>query len=273
MTMKLHDRLVEILARKQEEVAALLPRESALRRQALLRNEFRGFRRALDRPGEPTVIAEIKKASPSAGVIADDFDPARQAAAYAAAGAQALSVLTDERFFHGHLGHLRQAREASELPVLRKDFIIHPVQIYEAVCAGADAVLLIVAALGEEVLKRLYETARTCQLDVLVEVHDLEEMDRALDLGADMIGINNRNLRTFQVDLQTSLELAQEIPSEALAVAESGIKTREDILALQAEGIYCYLIGETLMRSGDPGATLKELLSRAGKGLAPSAEA
>lgn len=260
MTAKLNDKLLDILARKDAEVRALLPRQAELRRQALARDEFRGFRRALDRPGEPTVIAEVKKASPSVGLIAPDFDPARQAAAYAEAGAHALSVLTDEPFFQGHLDHLRLVRDTVDLPLLRKDFTLHPVQIYEAACAGADAVLLIVAALDDDTLARLHDTARTCQLDVLVEVHNLEEMDRALDLGADLIGINNRNLRTFDVDLQTSLDLAQEIPPDVLGVAESGIKTRDHIRALQQEGIYCYLIGETLMRSGNLAATLRDLL-------------
>ncbi|GAB4251074.1 MAG: indole-3-glycerol phosphate synthase TrpC [Candidatus Methylacidiphilales bacterium] len=260
MTAKLNDKLLEILARKDAEVQALLPQQTDLRRAALLRNDFRGFRRTLDRPGEPTVIAEVKKASPSAGLIAPDFDPVRQAHLYKAAGAHALSVLTDELFFRGHLDHLRQVREAVDLPILRKDFTVHPVQIYEAAAAGADAILLIVAALDDDTLARLFDIARTCQLDALVEVHNLEEMDRALDLGADLIGINNRNLRTFEVDLQTSLNLAQEIPSDVLGVAESGIKTRDDIRALQQEGIYCYLIGETLMRSGEPGSTLRDLV-------------
>ncbi|MFQ3670429.1 MAG: indole-3-glycerol phosphate synthase TrpC [Verrucomicrobiia bacterium] len=259
MTTQLNDKLLEILARKHEEIQALLPHQATLRRAALQRNDIRPFRLTLDRPGQPTVIAEVKKASPSAGLIAPHFDPIQQATTYANAGAHALSVLTDQPFFQGHLDHLRAVRQNVSLPILRKDFTLHPVQIYEAAAAGADAILLIVAALDDPTLAQLYDTARTCQLDALVEVHNLAELDRALDLGADLIGINNRNLRTFHVDLQTSLNLAQEIPADTLAVAESGIKTRDHIRDLQAEGIYCYLIGETLMRSHDPAATLREL--------------
>jgi indole-3-glycerol phosphate synthase len=262
MTKILNDKLRDILAQKEIEISSLLPQEATLRREALLRNDFRGFRAALNQPGYPTLIAEVKKASPSAGVIAEDFDPVRQALAYETAGANALSILTDQKFFQGHLNYLQDIRDAVDLPLLRKDFIIHPAQIYEAVVAGADAILLIVAALDLERLGKLYDLARSLQLDVLVEVHDLEEMDQALDLGADIIGINNRNLRTFHVDLQTSLNLAQEIPSDCLAIAESGIKTRKDIKLLQEEGIYCYLIGETLMRSGDVGGAVKDLLDR-----------
>src|SRR5277367_5644455 len=191
------NKLAEINAAKTEEVKRLLPHAAELRRQALLRNDFRPFRLALERGNEVAVIAEVKKASPSAGVIAPDFDPLSQAREYARGGAHALSVLTDEKYFGGHLAHLKQIREQVELPLLRKDFIVHELQVYESVVAGADAILLIVAGLDEETLLKLYHQAKGCHLDVLVEVHDLDEMDRALDLGADLIGINNRNLKTF----------------------------------------------------------------------------
>jgi indole-3-glycerol phosphate synthase len=262
MTTKWSDKLAEIIAWKRKEIEPLLPREKEMRRQALLREDFRGFRDVLFQPGYPTLIAEVKKASPSAGVIAADFDPVRQALAYEAAGANALSVLTDEKFFQGKLEYLQQIREQVDLPLLRKDFTVAPVQIYEAVLAGADAILLIVAALSDDELIRLYETAKACQLDVLVEVHNLEEMDRALDIDADIIGINNRNLKSFEVSLETSADLAPEIPAETLAISESGIRTREDIVFLQSQGIFCYLIGETLMRSGDLDGTVRELLVR-----------
>lgn len=193
-------------------------------------------------------------------MIDPNFNPINQARVYEKGGAQCLSVLTDEKFFQGSLEYLADIRQQVDLPLLRKDFLISPLQVYEAAVAGADAVLLIVAALEDDQMAEMYELAKTLQLDVLVEVHDLREMDRALDLGADMIGINNRNLKTFKVDLQTTVDLAPEVPGDCLVVAESGIKTREDILLLQQEGVYCYLIGETLMRSGNVQDTIAELM-------------
>lgn len=258
--MEQSDRLAEIIAHKKIETRALEEYAEKLRRDALLRNDFRGFRRALVDPNSTKIIAEVKKASPSAGVIAGSFNPVEQAKAYEAGGAHALSVLTDEKFFQGHLDYLKQIREEVELPLLRKDFIISPLQIYESVVAGADAILLIVAALDDEILSRLYELAKDIQLDVLVEVHNMREMDRALDLGADIIGINNRNLKTFEVDLQTTEELAPEIPSETLGVSESGIKSTEDITFCKQQGIHCFLIGETLMRSENPSEAIQGLL-------------
>ncbi len=177
------NKLAEIIASKEAEWRKLEPHAEELRRQALLRNDFRPFRAALQRGNEVAVIAEVKKASPSAGIIAADFNPLSQAREYARGGAHALSVLTDENYFQGHLSYLRQIREQVGLPLLRKDFIVHELQIYESVVAGADAVLLIVAALDDAVLRELYDRARACQLDVLVEVHDLAEMDRALGAG------------------------------------------------------------------------------------------
>ena len=260
MTTKLNNKLLEILEQKKLEVRKLEPHADELRRLALLRDDFRGFRRNLFQPGEVTLIAEVKKASPSAGVIAADFNPVQQAREYEAGGARALSVLTDEKFFQGSLEYLRDIREQVELPVLRKDFMISELQVYEASVAGADAILLIVAALDDATLHRLYNLGRDLQMDVLVEVHDMAEMDRALDLDADMIGINNRNLRTFEVSLQTTEELSPEIPAECLGITESGIKTPDDIRYCREHGIDCFLIGETLMRSGNVRQSMAELL-------------
>src|SRR5476649_206625 len=176
------NKLEEINATKREEIARLEPHAAELRRQALLRNDFRPFRNALQSSGDIRIIAEVKKASPSTGIIAEDFNPLSQAREYARGGAHALSVLTDEKYFGGHLAYLKQIREQVELPLLRKDFIIHELQIYESVLAGADAILLIVASLDDPTLHRLYDLAKACQLDVLVEVHDLPEMERALEL-------------------------------------------------------------------------------------------
>jgi indole-3-glycerol phosphate synthase len=254
------NKLDEINATKLEEIKRLEPHAAELRKQALLRNDFRGFRSALQLGNDIAIIAEVKKASPSAGDIVENFDPLSQAREYARGGAHALSVLTDEKYFKGHLTYLKQIREQVDLPLLRKDFIIHENQIFESVIAGADAILLIVASLSEQQLLSLYNTAKSCQIDVLVEVHNLEEMDRALEIGADMIGINNRNLKTFQVDLATTESLAEEIPSDAVAISESGIRTGEDVRRLRAVGINAILVGETLMRAKNVPEKLKELL-------------
>lgn len=261
------NKLLEICASKTEHIEQLRPHAAELRKQALLRDEVRPFRFALQH-GSPTgmsLIAEVKKASPSAGVIDPDFNPLNQAREYARGGAQCLSILTDEKYFQGHLAYLKEIRDQVDLPLLRKDFILDELQIYESVLAGADAILLIVAAFteewgGDEKLNRLYECAKGCQLDVLVEVHDLAEMDRALDLGADIIGINNRNLKTFEVTLETTAALAEEIPSDAVAVSESGIKTAADVKLCREHGINAILVGETLMRAGHVPDMIKELL-------------
>jgi len=245
------NRLQEILAHKQTEIAAILPRLDYLKAAALLRNEFRGFGAAIDRgPAALGLIAEVKKASPSAGIIAETFDPVRIAQTYEAAGAHAVSVLTDERFFQGNLSHL----------VLRKDFILHEVQIYEASCAGADAILLIVAALDQEQLTHLHSIADLCHLDALVEVHTRGEMDRALDCGAKIIGINNRNLSTFEVDLHTTGEISEDAPEDVILVSESGIKTGADSKRVFDCGANAILVGETLMRSADVPAAIQSLL-------------
>jgi indole-3-glycerol phosphate synthase len=206
-----------------------------------------------------TVIAECKAASPTAGKIREKYDPVAQALLYEKGGAGAISVLTDREFFQGSLDDLLAVRSEVKIPVLRKDFILTETQVYESVASGADAFLLIVAALADDELKRLYELGRTLQSDVLVEVHDLREMDRALAIDAEIIGINNRNLHTFVVDLKTTEELAPEIPADCLGISESGIRNREDVQMITAQGIHCMLVGEALMRDADPTAAIEDL--------------
>lgn len=257
------DKLAEIIAYKHIEVEALLPRADLLKAAALQRNDFRGFRSALDRgPHQLGVIAEIKKASPSAGVIDPNFDPIRQAENYIDGGASCMSILTDEKFFQGSLAYLSRIAETPTCPLLRKDFTIHELQIHEAIISGADAILLIVAALKQDDLVRLYETARALQLDVLVEVHDLPEMERALELDRiDLLGINNRNLKTFQTDLRTTELLAEEAPDDVILVSESGIRDAKDALQVLEYGANAILVGETLMRAHIPAETIQEFLS------------
>ena len=255
------DKLAEIIATKRLEVQALLPRADHLRAAALQRNEFRGFRAALDRgPERLGIIAEVKKASPSARLIDPDFDPVRQAKRYLEGGASCLSILTDGKYFQGSLADLGKISEFSPAPLLRKDFTIHELQIHEAVVAGADAILLIVAALDDSSLARLYAEAKSFQLDVLVEVHDLAEMERAIELGADLIGINNRNLKTFAIDLATTELLADEVPDEVLLVSESGIRTLEDAYRVLEAGANAVLIGESLMRAFNPAEEIQAYL-------------
>jgi len=206
-----------------------------------------------------TVIAECKAASPTAGKISEKYDPVAQALLYEKGGAGAISVLTDREFFQGSLDDLLAVRSEVKIPVLRKDFILTEAQVYESVASGADAFLLIVAALTDDELKRLYELGRTLQSDVLVEVHDLREMDRALAIDAEIIGINNRNLHTFVVDLKTTEELAPEIPADCLGISESGIRNREDVQMITAQGIHCMLVGEALMRDADPASAIEDL--------------
>lgn len=244
------NRLEEILRVKRGEIERLRPRRDALHKAALLRNDFRGFAAALQGgPGKVALIAEIKKASPSAGVIVESFDPLAIARNYARAGVDAISVLTDERFFQGHLDYLKLVREAVPQPVLRKDFILDVVQIMESAAAGADAILLIVAALEQDELVALLEAAALYQLDALVEVHTLAELDRALETDARIIGINNRDLATFKVDLAITEKLSEEVPKEIILVSESGIRTAEDLARIKACGVDAVLIGEALMRA------------------------
>ena len=243
------DRLEEILRAKRAEIEALRPRRDELHRAALLRNDFRGFASALQAgEGKLALVAEVKKASPSAGVIVESFDPVAIAKNYARAGVEAISVLTDQKFFQGHLGYLAAIRTAVPQPLLRKDFILDPLQIMEAAVAGADAILLIVAALNQSALISLLETAALFQLDVLVEVHTLPELERALETPAQIIGINNRNLATFEVDLSVTETLSEEVPPEIVLVSESGIRTAEDLARIKACGVDAVLIGEALMR-------------------------
>ncbi len=255
------DILSEIMEHKRGEVDAILPHLEKYRAAALERNDFGGFRSALDLgPDRLSIIAEVKHASPSAGVIDPDFDPLRQAKMYINGGASCMSVLTDEKYFQGSLADLTKISPVSPIPLLRKDFIRHEVQIYQAIIAGADAILLIVAALDDATLERLYQVARDFQLDVLVEVHDLPEMERALELGADLIGINNRNLKTFKTDLATTELLADEVGDDVLLVSESGIRSAADCLRVLEAGANAVLVGETLMRANNPAETMQQWL-------------
>ena len=219
----------------------------------------RDFRGALARPGL-SVIAEIKKASPSRGLLRDDFTPAILATQLEQAGAAALSVLTEEEFFQGALEYLKQARRETSIPVLRKDFVFDPWQVWESRAAGADSFLLIAAILDETLLTELVTLGRSLGMEPLVEVHNRAELDRALGAGAAIVGVNNRDLKTFQVDLAASLELIEAIPDDVVAVAESGLRTRAEMDRLAAAGFDAFLIGETLMTSPDPGAALRALL-------------
>ncbi|HUS23987.1 MAG TPA: indole-3-glycerol phosphate synthase TrpC [Candidatus Binatia bacterium] len=260
------DILARILEVKRDEVAALRRGggTAALERRASDAEPVRGFAAALSRRAASgaAVIAEIKRASPSKGLIRPDFDPPALARSYAGGGAACLSVLTDVRFFQGEAAHLGAARSACALPALRKDFLVDPLQVLEARALGADAVLLIVAALADGQMQELAAAASEHRLDVLVEVHDGAEQQRALRLAGTpglMLGINNRNLRTFETRLETTLELLPGLPPDIDVVTESGIATREDVVRLGAAGVRRFLVGETFMRAADPGAALREL--------------
>ncbi|HSH40106.1 MAG TPA: indole-3-glycerol phosphate synthase TrpC [Chthoniobacterales bacterium] len=256
-------RLDEILQVKREEIERLRPRTAELRKTALLRNDFRSLQAALDQgPDKLALIAEVKKASPSAGVIAETFNPPEIAKNYARAGCEAISILTDEQFFQGKLEYLSQIRSVVGVPLLRKDFTLDEVQIAEAAAAGADAILLIVAALEQQQLVALLEAAALYQLDALVEVHTLDELDRALETDAKIVGINNRNLATFEVDLGVTELLSEQVPNDIVLVSESGIKTAEDVARVKACGVNAVLIGEALMR-GQAGA-ISTLMPRNG---------
>jgi indole-3-glycerol phosphate synthase len=243
------NRLEEILAAKRDEIERLKPRAVELDRQARARTDFRGFRAAIESSDDRiAVIAEIKKASPSAGVIAESFEPVEIARKYERAGANAISVLTDTKFFQGSLEHLTKVRDAVSIPLLRKDFIWDRVQIAESAANGADAILLIVAALTQDQLVRMLKAAKEYQLDALVEVHSIDELQRALEAGAEMVGINNRDLATFDVDLALTEKLCREVPDEVVLVSESGIKTPADVARAKACGVDAILVGEALMR-------------------------
>jgi indole-3-glycerol phosphate synthase len=260
------------MATHLDEILAVTRRDLGLRKQSANLADLerraaahfpRGFAAALRRHGvaQPAIIAELKKASPSRGLIRADFHVASLATCLANAGAAALSVLTEEHFFQGSLANLEEASNAVTIPCLRKDFIVDEFQILEARAASADAILLIAAGLDDAALKQLTDAAHAQQLDVLCEVHNAEELARVLDLGCDAIGVNNRNLHTFEVRLETSLELASSLPPAAVRVAESGIHTAADIARLRAAGFDAFLVGESLMRQPDPAQALMNLLS------------
>ncbi|NLC21636.1 MAG: indole-3-glycerol phosphate synthase TrpC [Halomonadaceae bacterium] len=256
--------LTRILQRKEEEVAerSRAVSESELLRLAAEQSAPRGFIAALDRriaEGDPAVIAEIKKASPSKGLIREDFAPADIAVSYAEGGAACLSVLTDADFFQGHEDYLMAARDACELPVIRKDFIVHGYQVSEARAIGADCILLIVAALDDARMAGLYQQAQALGMDVLVEVHDAQELERALKLGIGLVGINNRNLHTFDTSLDTTLELLPRIPAGVTVVTESGIHTQTDVLRMREHDVHGFLVGEAFMREPVPGEALRRL--------------
>lgn len=256
--------LRKILARKAEEVASrrshvsLSDLESRISEQAAPRG-FATAMAAQVAKAEPAVIAEVKKASPSKGVIRADFQPAQIATSYQAGGATCLSVLTDVDFFQGSDEYLMQARAACELPVIRKDFTVDPYQVVEARSIGADAVLLIVAALADDQMRELAETASEMSLDILVEVHDRAELERALELDPRLVGINNRDLHTFEMRLETTLGLLPYIPDDRVVVTESGIHTSDDVALMREQNVHAFLVGEAFMRAEEPGDKLREL--------------
>ena len=258
------DILERIVAVKREEVAAAAKRKSlsVVRADAESRVLTRGFvgaLRAKVAAGHPAVIAEIKKASPSKGVLRADFIPADIAQSYAEHGAAGLSVLTDVQFFQGSIDYLKQARASCHLPVLRKDFLVDAYQVYESRACGADCILLIAACLDDAQMADFETIARSLDMAVLVEVHDRAELQRALRLRTPLLGVNNRNLKTFEVSLDTTLGLLADVPSDRLLVCESGIHTREDVLRMGSAGVNAFLVGETFMRAPDPGEALASL--------------
>jgi indole-3-glycerol phosphate synthase len=258
------DILSEIIQTKRDEVAkaSAVYSLSDLEQQILGAPEPRGFERAIvnrAERGQTAVIAEIKKASPSKGVIREDFDPVEIARSYESHGATCLSVLTDRDYFHGSPDFLVAARSATTLPTLRKDFMVDPYQIYEARCMGADCILLIVAALGQQQMLELADTAASVGLDILVESHSQEELTRALEVKTTLIGINNRNLKTFETSLNVTLDLLSEIPAGRTVITESGIHTDQDVLRMKEAGVSSFLVGEAFMRQIDPGVALSTL--------------
>jgi indole-3-glycerol phosphate synthase len=260
------DILQRIVAVKRDEVAQARRRcgLAELQARAAAASPARGFAAALRarvEAGSPAVIAEVKKASPSKGVLREHFVPADIARSYESGGAACLSVLTDERFFQGCAAYLQQARESCSLPVLRKDFLIDPYQVVEARAMGADCVLLIAACLDDGLMSELEACATEQGLDVLVEVHDGDELERALRLKTPLIGVNNRNLRTFDVSLDTTIGLLPRVPGDRLLVTESGILARADVQRMRSAGVHAFLVGEAFMRAPDPGQALRDLFA------------
>ena len=260
------DILEKIVAVKRQEVAAALARKplSAMRADAesrVLTRDFVGAMRAKIAAGLPAVIAEVKKASPSKGILRPDFIPADIAQSYAEHGAACLSVLTDQQFFQGSIDYLKQARASCDLPVLRKDFMVDPYQVYEARAMGADCILLIAACLDDAQMQSLEALAMSLDMAVLVEVHDGAELQRALQLKTPLLGINNRNLKTFDVSLDTTLGLIKDVPAGHLLVTESGISTVADVQRMRAAGVQAFLVGEVFMRADEPGHALAELFA------------
>lgn len=256
--------LDEIIANKKKELAETKRQAPFpdIKSKAAEAGPTRGFGKALSSTGEIRLIAEVKKASPSKGVIREDFDPVKIARIYEESGASCLSILTEKKFFQGELEYLGRIRKVVKLPLLRKDFIIDEYQIHEARAAGADAVLLIAACLEKQRIEDYLGIAHRLGLDALVESHTYKELDRALLAGAQLVGINNRDLTTFSVSLQTTFELLKDIPDDRTVVSESGIKTREDVVKLQQAGVDAVLAGESLMREKDIGKKVKELLGK-----------
>jgi len=264
MHTKTPDILVKILQTKQEEIAERSAKKdiSALLDDIASASPVRPFVASIQNSianNKPAIIAEIKRASPSKGLIREDFDPVFIAKSYEAGGASCISVLTDKQYFQGGENYLMAAREACSLPVIRKDFIIDPYQVYEARAINADCILLIVSALSDIQMSELYSLAKELNMDVLIEVHDAEELDRALQLKPALIGINNRNLRTFETSLNTTISLLHKIPDAHIVVTESGIHAKEDIQLMQNNSVNAFLVGEAFMRANNPGDELHKL--------------
>ena len=260
------DILKKIVDVKRQEVAAALKRKSleAMRADAesrVLTRDFVGALRNKIAAGQAAVIAEVKKASPSKGVLREDFIPADIAQSYAEHGAACLSVLTDKDFFQGSVDYLKQARASCDLPVLRKDFMVDAYQVYEARAMGADCILLIAACLDDAQMAELEAIARSLDMAVLVEVHDAEELQRALKLKTPLVGINNRNLRTFEVSLDTPLGMLKDVPADRLLITESGILNRADVQKMRDANVHAFLVGEAFMRAPEPGQALAELFA------------
>jgi indole-3-glycerol phosphate synthase len=260
------DILAQIVATKHQEIAAAQKRVplAAMRADAesrLLTRDFVGAMRAKVAAGLPAIIAEIKKASPSKGVIREDFIPADIAQSYAEHGAACLSVLTDRQYFQGSPDYLKQARASCDLPVLRKDFMVDAYQVYEARAMGADCILLIAACLSDDQMRDLEALAHSLDMAVLVEVHDRDELHRALKLRTPLVGINNRNLRTFEVTLQTTLDMLSDVPADRLLVTESGILSAADVQRMRSANVHAFLVGEAFMRAPDPGVALAALFA------------